>query len=196
MDVFCLDTKLNLSRAYLRPGGPFGGSCLPKDLRALLQFGRQRDVSLPILDGVLVSNELQKRLALEAIVATGARRIGLLGLAFKPNTDDLRESPAVGLAESLIGKGYLVTVYDPSVELSRLTGANLAFIEREIPHIAAILCASPDEVLERSEVLVLTVNDDALVGVAQRARSDQPVIDLSGAAVNEAPRPGAKEAGR
>jgi GDP-mannose 6-dehydrogenase len=181
MEIFCLDHRLNLSRAYLRPGGPFGGSCLPKDLRALIYRARQADVSVPLLEGVLVSNERQKRVVLERVFRTGRRRIGLLGLAFKAGTDDLRESPAVELAETLIGKGYDVCVYDPNVELSRLHGANRAYIEREIPHIAAILCPSADALLARAEVLVLTAGEPALVAAAGKARADQVLIDLVGA---------------
>jgi len=193
MEVFCLDTKLNLSRAYLRPGGAFGGSCLPKDLRALSHRARQLDVSVPLLDGILVSNERQKRVALELVFRSGRRRVGLLGLAFKPGTDDLRESPGVELAETLLGKGYQVAVYDPNVELARLHGANRAYIEQEIPHIAAILCASPEELLIRSEVLVLTVGEPRLLAVAARARADQMVIDLVGAPREAAGGPAAYE---
>lgn len=181
MEIFCIDHRLNLSRAYLRPGGPFGGSCLPKDLRAIIHRARQTDVSVPLLDGVLVSNERQKRVILERIFATRRRRVGVLGLAFKAGTDDLRESPAVELAETLIGKGYEVAVYDPNVELARLRGANRAYIEREIPHIAAILCPSAEALLDWAEVLILTAGEPVLVDAARRAKADQVLIDLVGA---------------
>src|SRR5438876_760587 len=141
MRIFLMDRKLNVSEAYLRPGFAFGGSCLPKDLRALVYAARAADVSVPLLAAVLPSNEGQIRRAAEAVLATRKRRIGVVGLAFKPGTDDLRESPMVTLVETLIGKGCDVRILDRNVAVARLRGANRHYIEEEIPHIASLLCA-------------------------------------------------------
>jgi GDP-mannose 6-dehydrogenase len=146
MDVFCSDTKLNISRRYLKPGFAFGGSCLPKDVRALLHAGNSGDVELPLLRGVLESNESVLRRAVQQVVDHGGRRIGLIGLSFKSRTDDLRESPFVELAERLLGKGFDVKIYDPNVSVARLVGANREYIERSIPHLSALLVSGLEEV--------------------------------------------------
>jgi GDP-mannose 6-dehydrogenase len=143
MDVFCADTKLNISSKYLRPGFAFGGSCLPKDLRAFLHAARQRDVSTPMLAGILPSNKGQIESAAEKILATGVRKVGMWGLAFKPGTDDLRESPLVALAEILNGKGIDLSIYDEFVQVTRLVGGNKAFIEQTLPHLARLLVSEP-----------------------------------------------------
>jgi GDP-mannose 6-dehydrogenase len=155
MDLVCSDTKLNLSAAYLRPGFAFGGSCLPKDLRALLFAAREQDVALPLLSHVLPSNQEHIERAVRMVLATGERDLALLGLSFKPGTDDLRESPLVLLAERLIGKGCRLRIYDPDVRLAQITGANRAFIERELPHIGELLSGDLDAVLKGAKVAVV-----------------------------------------
>jgi GDP-mannose 6-dehydrogenase len=178
MDVFCMDNKLNLSAYYLKPGFAFGGSCLPKDLRALLHHAHRLDLNVPVLEAILPSNEAQIKRGLDLIKKTGTKKIGVLGLSFKAGTDDLRESPMVVLIETLIGKGYQVKIYDKNVSLARLHGANRAYIEREIPHIASLMCDSVEEVVTASEVIVIGNRDAAFADVLQNLRSDQMAIDL------------------
>ena len=155
LEIFARDTKLNASPAYLRPGFAFGGSCLPKDLRALTSAARARHVRIPVLDSVLASNEVVVENALAAVIATGARRAALLGLAFKAGTDDLRESPLLALAKRMIGEGIELSIHDPAVLLSRLHGSNRAFLERELPHINRLLAASSDEAVAGAELVVV-----------------------------------------
>jgi len=178
MDVFCMDEKLNLSSYYLKPGFAFGGSCLPKDLRALLYYAHRLDMSLPVLEAILPSNELQVRRGFELIKRTGNKRVGVLGFSFKAGTDDLRESPLVELIETLIGRGYQVKIYDENVSLARLHGANRAYIEQEIPHIATLMCNSMEEVVTESEVIVIGNKAPEFRQVLQQVRRDQVVIDL------------------
>jgi len=178
MDIFCMDEKLNLSPYYLKPGFAFGGSCLPKDLRALLYHGHRLDLNLPVLEAILLSNELQVKIGVEMIRRTGKKKVGVLGFSFKAGTDDLRESPLVELIETLIGKGYQVSIYDKNVSLARLHGANRVYIEREIPHIASLMCNSLDEVLASSEVIVIGNKAPEFRNVSQRIRPDQTIIDL------------------
>jgi GDP-mannose 6-dehydrogenase len=178
MDIVCLDRRLNLSPYYLRPGFAFGGSCLPKDLRALLYQGHHLDLQLPLLEAILPSNERQIRLAFDLIRQTGCKRVGVLGFSFKAGTDDLRESPMVTLIEMLIGKGYQVAVYDGSVSLAQLHGANRAYIEREVPHIASLMRASAGEVMDGSEVIVIGNRAAELAAALAQVRADQVVIDL------------------
>src|SRR5216117_2708268 len=179
MRIFLIDRKLNVSEAYLRPGFAFGGSCLPKDLRALVYAARAADVSLPLLSAILPSNEGQIRQAVEAVLETRRRRIGVVGLAFKPGTDDLRESPMVTLVETLIGKGCDVRILDPSVAVARLRGANRRYIEEEIPHIASLLCDSVETLLAHAEVLVVgNASDEARRALAV-AGPHHVVIDLT-----------------
>ena len=136
MELFCEDTSLNISPNYLKPGFAFGGSCLPKDLRSLLHLARMNDADLPLLAGTLASNELVVSDVVDRVVAgTGGREVALLGLSFKTNTDDLRESPNVELAERLIGKGFNVRIYDPIVNPERLVGANRRHVESKLPHL-------------------------------------------------------------
>ncbi|HET6380040.1 MAG TPA: nucleotide sugar dehydrogenase [candidate division Zixibacteria bacterium] len=178
MDIFCADTKLNISSAYLRPGFAFGGSCLPKDLRAVLHRARSQDLELPVLEAVLPSNRVHVERAYEMIRATGLRRIGLLGLSFKAGTDDLRESPLVSLVERLIGRGYDVRIFDRDVSLANLHGTNRSFIEREIPHLVRILTDDIDAVLDHAEVVVIGNGSHEHREALGRLREDQRVIDL------------------
>ena len=179
MDLVCQDTQLNISRAYLKPGFAFGGSCLPKDLRATAHLARSHDVELPMLSAILPSNQAHLGLALKKILATGKRRIGFIGLSFKTGTDDLRESPLVTLAEQLIGKGMQLSVYDPEVHMAQLLGANRRYIETHLPHIGELLQADIGQVITRSDVLVVGLNTaDAADALARHCRADQLVLDL------------------
>lgn len=179
MRIFCLDRKLNVSEAYLRPGFAFGGSCLPKDLRALLWAARSNDLDVPVLASILPSNEHQIDGAVERVLATRKRRVGVIGLAFKPDTDDLRESPVVALVEQLIGKGCDLRIFDRNVSMARLVGANRRYIEGEIPHIASLLCGTPEEVVAHADVLVLGGRTPEAAQARAVARPDQVVIDLT-----------------
>jgi GDP-mannose 6-dehydrogenase len=181
MRFFCMDTKLNISNAYLRPGFAFGGSCLPKDVRALTYQGRLLDVDTPVLSSILSSNQLHIAHALAMIRATGRRRVGLLGLSFKEGTDDLRESPIVTLAEQLIGKGYELTVYDRNVRLASLVGANREYILNHIPHIGRLMVDRPELLLEQSDVLVVASVDREFVPLLEKLPAGTSIIDLVGA---------------
>ncbi len=155
MEIVKADRKLNVSEAYLTPGFAFGGSCLPKDLRALLHAAGRRDVDLPLLESVLPSNEVHLQRVVDAVLAHGRRRVAIIGLSFKPGTDDLRESPLVELAERLLGKGCQLKIFDPEVSLSQLVGANREYIEQRIPHLSALLVGSVDEALADADVCVV-----------------------------------------
>jgi GDP-mannose 6-dehydrogenase len=181
MRLFCMDTKLNISSAYLRPGFAFGGSCLPKDVRALTYQGRLLDVDTPVLSSVLASNQLHIAHALGMIRATGRRRIGLLGLSFKEGTDDLRESPVVTLAELLIGKGYELSVFDPNVRLASLMGANREYILNHIPHIGRLMVDRPEQLLEHADVVVVASADREFSRLLESLPAGKSVIDLVGA---------------
>jgi GDP-mannose 6-dehydrogenase len=178
MDIFCQDYKLNLSPYYLTPGFAFGGSCLPKDIRALLYAAHHMDIRVPVLESILPSNELQVHKAFQMIQETGCKKIGLLGFSFKAGTDDLRESPMVDLIEILLGKGYHVKIFDKNVSLARLHGANRAYIENTIPHIAELMCNSVDDVLLNSEVLVIGNQGTELTSALKQVRKGQIIIDL------------------
>src|SRR5690606_26368348 len=155
MDLVCQDRQLNISSAYLKPGFAFGGSCLPKDLRATAYLARMRDVELPMLGSILRSNHMHLQHAIDKVLASGARRVGMIGLSFKTGTDDLRESPLVMLAEALIGKGLKLKIYDPDVSLSRLLGANKRFIEAHLPHIGELITDDLDVTLAEAEIVVI-----------------------------------------
>src|SRR5690554_226922 len=155
MRLVCEDTKLNISPAYMRPGFAFGGSCLPKDLRAINRFAEHAALRLNLLPSVMASNENQLKRALKMVRDEGSRKIGLVGLSFKNGTDDLRESPMVEMVETLTGWGYSVKIYDPNVSLGRLRGRNLSYIDRHLPHLAQMLVSEPEEVLEHAELLLL-----------------------------------------
>jgi GDP-mannose 6-dehydrogenase len=178
MDIFCQDTKLNLSPYYLKPGFAFGGSCLPKDLRAFTYRARSLDVHVPILESILPSNELQVRRALDLIMKHDKRQVGILGFSFKAGTDDLRESPMVELIERLLGKGHELRIYDRNVNLSRLIGANREFILKRIPHIAALMVNSVDEVISTSKVVVVGNGDPEFRDLMTRVTAGQTVVDL------------------
>jgi GDP-mannose 6-dehydrogenase len=179
MDVFCQDTKLNLSPYYLRPGFAFGGSCLPKDLRAITYKAKELDVDVPVLLSVLHSNHLQIERALEMVLRANTCRIGLLGLSFKAGTDDVRESPIVRLAERLIGKGMQLAIYDRQVSLAHLLGANKEYIEGEIPHISQLMRSSLKEVLDASDVLIIGNNSEEFREIESELRPNHLVIDLA-----------------
>ena len=155
MRLFCEDRKLNISAAYLKPGFAFGGSCLPKDLRAVVHRGRVEDVELPVLEALLESNRKQIERAYHMVQAAGSRKVGVLGLAFKAGTDDLRESPMVSLIELLLGKGCELAIYDRDVSQANLIGANREYIEREIPHIWSLMKPTIAEVIGTSDTVVL-----------------------------------------
>jgi GDP-mannose 6-dehydrogenase len=179
MRVFLMDRKLNVSDAYLRPGFAFGGSCLPKDLRALLHAARVADVALPVLSSILPSNDAQVRRGVEAVLATRRQRIGIVGLAFKAGTDDLRESPMVALVETLIGKGCDVRILDRNVAMARLLGANRRYIEEEIPHIASLMCSGVEALLTHAQVLVIGSGGDDTAEVLAAASDKHIVVDLT-----------------
>jgi GDP-mannose 6-dehydrogenase len=179
MELVRQDRKLNASPAYLRPGFAFGGSCLPKDLRALISAGRIHDVPVPLLGAIVSSNDGQIRRGVDAVLQTGKRRIGVVGLAFKPKTDDLRESPMVALVESLIGKGCDVRIYDPTIVMARLRGANRRYIENGIPHIASLLCDNSETLVAHAEVLVFGSTGADAARVLAAADSRHTIVDLT-----------------
>jgi GDP-mannose 6-dehydrogenase len=179
MELVCRDTQLNISRAYLKPGFAFGGSCLPKDLRATLHLAKMNDVEIPMLGGILSSNLRHIEHAMAKVLQSGCRKIGMIGLSFKGGTDDLRESPLVLLAEHFIGKGLRVLIYDPDVHLSNLLGANRQFIERRLPHIGSLLRSDISTVIAESELLVVALSDaGTAAALAEHARPSQIVLDL------------------
>jgi GDP-mannose 6-dehydrogenase len=180
MQVMTADDRLNISTAYLRPGYAFGGSCLPKDLRAITDRARKTDVDLPLLEAALASNTSHFERGVRLVEASGKRNVGLLGLSFKSSTDDLRESPAVALAERLLGKGYRLSIYDEDIHPERLLGANRAFIDRHLPHLGELLSESLDATLASSDVLVLTKLWPDVEDLAERLRDDQVLVDLVG----------------
>jgi len=182
MEIFCQDQRLNISPAYLKPGFAFGGSCLPKDVRAIAHWAKERDVDAPVLSAILRSNQSQIGRAIEMVESTNRHKIGVLGLSFKPATDDVRESPTITLIETLVGRGYEVSVYDEIIDPERLIGANRAFLERELPHIASHMRCSLDEVIQEVDVVVIANGSPGFNRVPQLLRGDQVLIDLVGIA--------------
>ncbi len=181
MNLVCKDRSLNISPAYLKPGFAYGGSCLPKDLRAMLYLARSSDLELPVMQGVQQTNTLHIQHAADLVMSSGSRKIGMVGLSFKPGTDDLRESPLVTLAETLIGKGYELRIHDPAVNVARLIGSNKRFIEETIPHIEQMLTDDLDEVLEHADVLVVGQGHPGLSPSLAEMGPDAPlIIDLTG----------------
>jgi GDP-mannose 6-dehydrogenase len=178
MSIFCKDEKLNLSSYYMKPGFAFGGSCLPKDVRALQYRAKEVDLDMPVIQSILTSNQLQIQHAIDEIVDTGRKRIGLLGFSFKAGTDDLRESPIVILAEALLGKGYSLCIYDKNVSIARLVGANKDYINKQIPHLSSLLTENIDEVLEKSDVIVVGNLSPEFSEALKRTRKDQIILDL------------------
>jgi GDP-mannose 6-dehydrogenase len=178
MDIFCQDEKLNISRAYLKPGFAFGGSCLPKDVRALCHQSRRLDVATPVLDAILESNARHIGRLLDSILESGRYTVGFLGMTFKKQTDDFRESPFVEVIERLLGKGYPVLIHDRYIAVSRLIGANRRYIEEHVPHLASRLVDSLPELVEQCDVLVIAHAPDDGGESLRRTRPDQRVIDL------------------
>jgi len=179
MSLFCEDDVLNISATYLRPGFAFGGSCLPKDLRSLLHQARMHGADLPLLAGTLATNELVVNEAVDRVVACDGRTVALLGLSFKSDTDDLRESPNVELAERLIGKGFDVRIYDPVVNPARLIGANRRHVESKLPHLGRLLTHEPAEALRGADVAVVSSAERAVLD-ALLTIPPPHVIDISG----------------
>ena len=178
MKIFCEDKKLNISPAYLLPGFAFGGSCLPKDLRALSYKAKMHDLELPIMTSILPSNELQVARGLQLIMGNGHKRIGILGFSFKAGTDDLRESPMIEVIERLLGKGYDLRIFDRNVNIASLVGANRDFILNRIPHISRLMVSSIDAVLEHAETIVIGNKDPDFQDVPKRLRADQRLVDF------------------
>ncbi|MCE4557559.1 nucleotide sugar dehydrogenase [Roseateles cellulosilyticus] len=180
LELFCRDTQLNISKAYLRPGFAFGGSCLPKEVKGFLTIARERGVDIPVLGSLLDSNEAHIARAYDLIAAAGRKPVALFGLAFKPGTDDLRDSPLVVLAERLLGKGFDLAIYDKFVKIARLLGKNKEYIDREIPHLDKLLQETPDAALSRAEIVVVGHADaetrQRIIALAKGAR----VVDLNG----------------
>jgi len=178
MEILCHDTKLNMSSKYLRPGFSFGGSCLPKDLRAIVHEAKKLSLDAPILSAILHSNRLQIERAVQMILNTGKKRAGLLGLSFKTGTDDLRGSPAILLIQRLLAQGFEVAVYDPGVSLQRLIGANKEYLKRELPNISELMRESVDELLDSTEVVIVANDAHEFRAFETSLRENQIVIDL------------------
>lgn len=185
MEIFCQDQRLNISPAYLKPGFAFGGSCLPKDVRALVHWAKERDVNAPVLNAILPSNQYQLQRAIELVESTTRHRIGVLGLSFKPATDDVRESPTITLIETLVGRGYEVSVYDEIVDPEKLIGVNRAFLERQLPHVVSLMRHSLEEVVQEVDVVIIANGSPGFYRVPQLLRNDQILIDLVGIAKDQ-----------
>lgn len=180
MKLLCMDRQLNISSAYLRPGFAFGGSCLPKDLKALLYLAKNNDIELPMLASVLPSNAAHIEHAVEQVLASGRRSVGMIGLSFKSGTDDLRESPMVIMAERFIGKGLPLCIFDPQVNIARLIGANRRFIEESIPHIASLMTTDLDALVRDSEVLIVAMKTpEVLAALKAYTRPEQLLVDIA-----------------
>jgi len=178
MDLFCKDTKLNISPAYFKPGFAFGGSCLPKDVRAITYEAQRLDVQCPLLDSLISSNEIHVQRVIDWVIERKNKKVGVLGLSFKSDTDDLRESPIVRVVETLLGKGFDVSIYDANVNLSRLIGANKRFIEQEIPHISSHMKGSAQEVVDASGVIIIANKGADFDRCLANLKPDQAILDL------------------
>jgi len=178
VDIFTADTKLNISASYLKPGFAFGGSCLPKDVRALNYRAKELDLKLPLFESIMPSNEEHLRRAIDAVLQTGKKKIALLGLSFKAATDDLRESPQVQLVKHLLGEGREVKIWDDNVSLGRLIGSNREYIERAIPHIGSLLCNELGEILQQAEVVVIGTRGVSRETLQKHLRPEHMVVDL------------------
>jgi GDP-mannose 6-dehydrogenase len=178
MEMFCKDTRLNLSPYYLKPGFAFGGSCLPKDVRAIVYQAKRNDVEVPLLSSLMLSNEKQIQQAYRIIKNMGRTKIGVLGLSFKVGTDDVRESPIVILIEMLIGKGYAVTIYDEEVSLAKLYGANKRYLDETIPHVTSLMESSVSKVLDKSDVVVISKKTDEFKKDIEALSRDVCIVDL------------------
>lgn len=178
MEIFCQDTKLNLSSYYMKPGFAFGGSCLPKDVRALTYKGRSLDLELPVLNAIMPSNQCQIEKAIEMVANKGKRKVGILGFAFKAGTDDLRESPIVDVIDHLIGKGYELKLYDKNVNMAALTGANRNYILNQIPHISGLMVETMQEVMDFAEIVVIGNSAEEFKPALENLKDGQVVIDL------------------
>ena len=178
MDIFCKDTKLNLSPYYLKPGFAFGGSCLPKDLRSISYQAKRRDIEIPLLNAILESNKNQIQKVISKLLSYKGQSLGFLGLSFKEGTDDLRESPIVEVIETMIGKGFTVHIHDSNVSMARLIGANKQYIEKEIPHVSELLCVSADDLIAKSDVLVVASKEKQYHDRLGRIREGQVILDL------------------
>jgi len=178
MDIFCQDTKLNLSPYYMKPGFAFGGSCLPKDVRALAYKGRALDLKLPVIDSIIPSNEQQIEKGIRMVTEKPGKRVAVLGFSFKAGTDDLRESPIVTLIEHLIGKGYDLRLYDKNVQLAALTGANKDYIENAIPHISTLMKPTIEDAVEGAETIVIGNRSEEFKGIAEKLEDGQVLVDL------------------
>ncbi len=178
MNIFCKDTKLNISPAYLKPGFAFGGSCLPKDIRAILYKAKEENLELALLESLLLSNQKQIKRVINKIIKTGKKKIGFLGFSFKAGTDDLRESPIIEVIEALLGKGYKIKIYDKNVNIARLVGANKKFIEKSIPHIAKLMSKSIKSVIKSSELIVIGNKGEGFKEALRSAPGEKMIMDL------------------
>jgi len=178
MELLTMDTKLNVSSAYLKPGFAFGGSCLPKDMRAFLHHAKTKDLHLPFLGSVFASNKEHIQRAIDKILSKSSKKVGILGLSFKEGTDDLRESPMVTLVEALIGKGCHVKIYDSDVLVAKIFGANKKYIEKEIPHISSLMCQKIEEVLEESDIIVIGKREKGFKPSLESYLGKKPIFDL------------------
>ncbi|TNG03066.1 MAG: UDP-glucose/GDP-mannose dehydrogenase family protein [Gammaproteobacteria bacterium] len=178
MEIFCQDTKLNLSPYYMKPGFAFGGSCLPKDVRALTYKAQSLDIDVPILDSIMLSNQYQINRGLKMVTEKPGKNVGVLGFSFKAGTDDLRESPLVEVIERLLGKGYNLKLYDRNVNLARLVGANRDYILNQIPHISKLMVNSIEEVIDHAETIIIGNSDSEFSSIMDRVKENQVIVDF------------------
>lgn len=185
MNVVCEDKKLNLSSYYMKPGFAFGGSCLPKDVRALSYRANQLDLSTPVISAIMNSNDAHIERAFTMVKDAGVRKVAMLGLSFKAGTDDLRESPFVILAEKLIGKGYDLSILDRNVKYASVHGSNKEYINNHIPHISSLLVDTPDENIQSAELVLVCNGDESYQSILQDLPATTKVIDLHGLTANQ-----------